>query len=69
MQELGARLVIAESSAVGVDSEKVIQESGYQELREIGYAVADLKKNKKAYVTLPSENGKVFDLNWAWMLN
>ncbi|MEE9418215.1 MAG: DUF362 domain-containing protein, partial [Desulfatiglandaceae bacterium] len=36
VKELGARPVIAESSAVGVDTEKVIQTSGYRELREIG---------------------------------
>ena len=34
----GARPVIAESSAVGVDSEKVIQSSGYRELQEMGFA-------------------------------
>jgi uncharacterized protein (DUF362 family) len=68
VQELGARPVIAESSAVGVDSEKVIQESGYQQLREMGYAVIDLKKDKNAYVTLPSENGKVFEVLECWEL-
>ncbi|NQT74884.1 MAG: DUF362 domain-containing protein, partial [Chloroflexi bacterium] len=44
VKELGARPVIAESSAVGVDSEKLIQESGYQELRDMGYEVINLKK-------------------------
>jgi uncharacterized protein (DUF362 family) len=68
VQELGARAVIAESSAVGVDSEKVIQESEYQQLRDMGYAVVDLKKNKKAFVTLPSENGKVFEVLECWEL-
>jgi len=68
VQELGASAVIAESSAVGVDSEKVIQESGYRQLREMGYSVVDLKQNKKAYVTLPSENGKVFKVLECWEL-
>ena len=39
IQNLGARPVIAESSAVGVDTEKVIQSSGYAELRDMGYEV------------------------------
>lgn len=68
VKELGARPVIAESSAVGVDSDKVIQESGYRELREMGYEVVDLKKDKKAYVNLPSENGKVFETLECWEL-
>jgi len=54
----GARPIIAESSAIGVDSEKVIAASGYQQLREMGYEVIDLKKTKP--VTLPVKNGKVF---------
>ena len=37
VKAIGARPVIAESSAVGVNSEKVIQESGYRQLREMGY--------------------------------
>jgi uncharacterized protein (DUF362 family) len=61
VKEMGARPVIAESSAVGVDSEKVVQESGYRELREMGYEVIDLKQDKKAYVKLATENGRVFD--------
>jgi uncharacterized protein (DUF362 family) len=68
LKEMGARPVIAESSAVGVDSEKVIQESGYRELREIGYEVIDLKQDKNAYVELPVENGKVFDKMECWEL-
>ena len=55
---LGARPVIAESSAVGVDTEKVIQGSGYGELRDMGYEVIDLKKTP--WVILPAEKGVVF---------
>lgn len=65
---MDARPVIAESSAVGVDSEKVIQDSGYRELREMGYEVIDLKKDKKAHVKLPTVNGKVFDKVDCWDL-
>jgi uncharacterized protein (DUF362 family) len=68
VKEFGARPVIAESSAVGVDSEKVIQESGYRELREMGYDVIDLKKDKSAHVKLPTYNGKVFDTVECWEL-
>ena len=37
VKDIGARAVIAESSAVGVDSQKVIEQSGYSKLRELGY--------------------------------
>ena len=68
VKEIGARPVIAESSAVGVDSEKIIQESDYRELRKLGYEVIDLKQDKKAHVNLPTENGKVFDTVECWEL-
>jgi len=58
VKRAGARPIIAESSAIGVDSEKVIAESGYRLLREMGYEVVDLKKTKP--VTLPVKNGKIF---------
>ncbi len=58
VQEMGARAIIAESSAVGVDTEKVIQGSGYQQLRESGYELVDLKKT--GTMTLPVPGGKVF---------
>jgi uncharacterized protein (DUF362 family) len=65
-KELGAHPVIAESSAVGVDTEKVIQASGYKELLEMGYEVVNLKKTP--HVELPSENGKVFETLPCWEL-
>ena len=58
VKSAGARPIIAESSAIGVDSEKVIAASGYRQLREMGYEVVDLKKTKP--VTLPVKNGKIF---------
>ena len=63
---LGARPVIAESSAVGVDTEKVIQESGYRELRDMGYEVIDLKKTP--HVDIPAENSKIFKTVQCWEL-
>ena len=66
IRELRARPVIAESSAVGVDTEKVIQASGYRELREMGYEVVNLKKTP--WVKLPTHNGKVFETLPCWDL-
>jgi len=58
VKRAGARPIIAESSAIGIDTEKVISESGYQQLREMGYEVIDLKKSKA--ITLPVKNGHIF---------
>jgi uncharacterized protein (DUF362 family) len=58
LKNAGAKPVIAESSAIGVDSEKVIAESGYQKLRNMGYEVIDLKQTET--VMIPAENGKIF---------
>lgn len=66
VKELGARPVIAESSAVGVDTEKVIQASGYRELREMGYEVINFKKTSS--VDIPIPNGKVFETLPFWEL-
>jgi uncharacterized protein (DUF362 family) len=59
VRSLGAQVVIAESSAVGVDSDKVIEGSGYRRLREKGYEVVDLKKVKTVMIPVP-QGGKVF---------
>jgi uncharacterized protein (DUF362 family) len=67
VKDIGARPVIAESSAVGVNSEKVIQASGYRELREMGYEVVDLK-SLKTTVQMPVENAKVFESIETWDL-
>jgi len=65
--EYGARAVIAESAAVGVDSEKVIAQSGYLKLRELGYEVVDLK-SLPGTVDLPVENARVFESIQTWDL-
>jgi uncharacterized protein (DUF362 family) len=54
----GAKVVITESAAVGVDSQKVIDGSGYKALMEKGYEIVDLKKVDK--VMLPVPGHKVF---------
>ena len=58
VKDAGARPIIAESSAVGIDTERVISESGYQQIREMGYEVVDLKKTK--FTMFPVKNGKIF---------
>jgi uncharacterized protein (DUF362 family) len=65
VKAIGARPVIAESSAVGVNSEKVIQESGYRQLREMDYEVIDLK-SLKTTVKMPAEKAKVFERIETW---
>ena len=45
--EVGGKPFIAESSAAGVDTEKVIEFAEYTKLREQGYTVLDLKKEEK----------------------
>ncbi|UCE55881.1 MAG: DUF362 domain-containing protein, partial [Desulfobacterales bacterium] len=64
---LDARAIIAESSAVGVDSEKVIRQSGYRQLREMGYEIVNLKALKDI-VDIPVDNGKVFETVESWEL-
>ena len=54
--ESGAEPIIAESSAVGVDTEKAFEKAGYLKLRELGYKVIDLKKDETVRVRIP--NGK-----------
>jgi uncharacterized protein (DUF362 family) len=66
VNDLGAKPIIAESSAVGVDTEKVIQQSGYRLLQESGYDVVNLEMLNP--VQIPVENGKVFDSVECWEL-
>ncbi len=56
--EMGAYPIIAESSAVGVDSGKIIEGSSYRTLREKGYDVVDLKKAEGVKILIPE--GRVF---------
>lgn len=53
VRELGGRPVIAEASAAGVDTEKVIRATGYDRLREEGYEVVDLKRTPPATLRIP----------------
>jgi uncharacterized protein (DUF362 family) len=53
VKELKARPIIAESSAVGVDTERAIICAGYDLLRNEGIEVIDLKKTESAKVAIP----------------
>ncbi len=67
VKELGGRPVIAESSAVGVDCEKVIQETGHGALRDLGYEVINLKEDDKAELPVPG-GGRIFDPMPVWKM-
>lgn len=51
--ELGARPLIAESSARGIDTEQVMEAMEYSRLRQQGYDVIDLKRTKAVKVAVP----------------
>ena len=57
VKDLGARPIIAESSAVGVDTELAYKVMGYDKLRDDGYEVIDLKKTLSVSLQIP--DGKV----------
>jgi uncharacterized protein (DUF362 family) len=66
VREMGARPVIAESAAAGVDTEKVIAAGGYNTLRAKGYEVVDLKRSPKRKILCPK--GVVFKEMGSWEL-
>jgi len=53
VKEAGAQPIIAESSAIGVDTEKTFQVCSYDELRKLGIEVIDLKKSRTVNVPVP----------------
>lgn len=57
VQEAGAHPVIADSAGVGTDTEQVIKFMGYQELRNDGFQVMDLKQDK--VVTIRNRSARV----------
>jgi len=58
VQELGAKPIIAESSLVSIDTEKVFEVAGYGRLRKEGYEVIDLKRKGIEKVEVPVPKGK-----------
>ena len=57
--ELGARPVIAESAAFGVNTELAYRDAGFWELREAGYEVVDLKRTPVAKVRV--DHGRIIE--------
>jgi len=67
--DMGAKPIIAESSAAGVDGEAAFKASGYYDLRDQGYDVINLKEPKtKRSITLDNPGGKVLKKVKAWAL-
>lgn len=66
VKAVGGEPVIAESSAAGADTELTIQKCGYQDLRDQGYPVIDLKQKENARCKVPIENGVVFSEINTW---
>ncbi len=61
--------MIAESSAAGADTElTTIAKCGYQELRDKGIPVIDLKQKENARCTVEIEDGEVFKKINTWEL-
>lgn len=66
VKAVGGEPVIAESSAAGADTESVIQACGYQELRDKGIPVIDLKAKENAKCKIPTGNGVIFENLDSW---
>jgi uncharacterized protein (DUF362 family) len=68
VREAGAEAVIAESSSVGEDTEKVFAIMGYDELRSAGYRIVDLKTQGGKVVHVPVPKGLVMSSISTWEL-
>ncbi len=68
VKAVGADPVIAESAAAGADTEAVISKCGYQELRDEGIPVINLKAEDSVKYEFPVENGKIVEKLSSWEL-
>ncbi|MEG1957882.1 MAG: DUF362 domain-containing protein [Lachnospiraceae bacterium] len=66
LDKIGAEAIIAESAAAGADTEAVIQKCGYQELRDKGIPVIDLKNQENKKYDFPVKNGKIVEKLSTW---
>lgn len=66
VKAVGALPIIAESAAAGADTEAVIQKCGYQDLRDKGIPVVNLKGKETVRCQIPVENGVIFDSLDSW---
>lgn len=64
VKEVGGEPFIAESAAAGVDTEEVIAFAEYDKLREQGYTVLDLKKEKRVKIPVPHHD--IVEELWTW---
>jgi len=58
IKEMGANPVVVESSSIGADTEESFRVAGYQELRNQGFRLINLKEEEN--VTVPVPEGQVF---------
>ena len=68
VKAVGGEPYIAESSAAGADTELTIAKCGYQELRDKGIPVIDLKNKENARCTMDVKDGVIFDKINTWEL-
>ena len=68
VKAVGGEPYIAESSAAGADTELTIAKCGYQELRDKGIPVIDLKNKENARCTMEVKDGVIFDKINTWEL-
>ena len=66
VKAIGAEPVIAESSAAGADTELTIEKCGYQQLRDQGIPVIDLKAKENARCKVDIGDGVVFSTIDTW---
>jgi len=66
VKAIGADPVIAESAAAGADTESVIAKCGYQELRDQGIPVMNLKGGETKVCDIPVENGGILKSFKSW---
>jgi len=68
VEAVGGKPFIAESSAAGADTELTIAKCGYQELRDKGIPVINLKDKANATCTMEVKDGVVFNKINTWEL-
>ncbi len=66
--DMGARPIIAESSAAGVDGDAAFKATGYYDLKDQGYEVVNLKQSKSKSITLENEKAVVLKKVKVWAL-
>ena len=68
VQAVGGVPFIAESSAAGADTELTIEKCGYQDLRDRGIPVIDLKNKENPKCSMSVDGGIIYDKIDTWEL-